>query len=423
MGKRKVIFFDSWKGGIHNYCRLLDSFADAAIEPMLLHLGSWGNEEKTIDEEEIEGLKTRDISYYKRMSFEDILRQEKPDLVLFLSIHTFAHRAFIRYCRKLNIPTVLLYHGLVRVQAVDDNDKGAYKINTFSYAKKILVRLPKLMVYTLPCYIKALYRTKASREDWTDFFKNIVYVFTKPTSFNVANDAKTTHCMIYANADRLHAMNIYGFKSEEITEVGNPDFPQFGLKDSQIGSCINAGKVLQNHDVVYIDTALLITGLFFNNNADYVNHLLATNNLLKAQNRNLLFKPHPETKRLCDLSLLEKQGVQIISNNEFIETLEKVCAVILEPTTLSMIPCLMGLPVMLAQYGKLVELRFGEVLNTYPRACNLKDLSGFNELLQQEAQQLNPLAINAWIKENAGPLPAEEMPMRVTKKIIELIQH
>src|SRR6478609_3090333 len=127
----KVIGFDSWTGGAHHYQRLIDAFRAQGLALSLVHIGSWGSDLGRPPVETIGDLPVRDISSYPKRGFPDILDAERPDAVLFLSTETFAHRAFNLYCKSRGIPTVNLYHGLVRVQAVDD-EGSAYKVNVIA---------------------------------------------------------------------------------------------------------------------------------------------------------------------------------------------------------------------------------------------------------------------------------------------------
>lgn len=420
MGK-KILFFDSWKGGIHNFYRLNDALYERGFQSLLVHLGSWGNEEETIKEEIIGGLLTRDISFYNGIGFEKILEIEKPDAVLFLSIHTFAHRAFIRYCKKACIPTILLYHGFVRVQDVDDNTKGAYKVNFFSYAKRIIERIPKLVQYTMPCYIKSLICTESTRKDWIFLIKNIVYAFTRPTIFNISPDAKTSLCLIYASADRVHAKNVYSFSDEQIKEVGNPDFTSFSLNEADIASNLNVG-LNDGEYVMYIDTALLVTGLFFKSEKEYMEHLEELAKEVKKMGKTMLFKPHPETARLCDLSQIDLDLIKIVDKHNFVAMLKRTICVITEPTTLSIIPCTMGIPLLLAKYNRLSELRFGHVLRTYPRVAYLEELATLDVTIKKILSTTDSESLEQWVSLNVGPLPANEMPARVVKYTESIIK-
>jgi hypothetical protein len=418
--KLKVLFFDSWKGGINNFVRLNEAFDKIGLDRLLIHLGSWGNEEVTIKEEIIGKLLVRDISYYSNTNLKKLLELEKPDLVLFLSTHTFAHRAMIRYCNSLDIPTINLYHGFVRVQAVD-SIKNPYKVNKFAYFKFALKRLPKMITKTLPCYIKSLIETKSNLEEWRFFFRNLIEIITKPSNLRVAKDSKTTRCLVYASADKQHAMKTYGFVEEHVIDVGNPDLISFGMKIEHFSVGLMK-KTILNKNVIYIDTALTATGLIFANQKEYIQHLIDTKEELSLQGLNLRLKPHPETKRLYDLNVFKNVGIEIIENENFIEELLSSCAVIVEPSTLALIPALMGIPMVLPTFGKLEPLLFGEVLLTYPRSIMLDNLSNFSTELKKESENLDLSKCEKWVNINSGPLPAEEMPNRVTNQILKLIK-
>lgn len=417
---KKILFFDSWKGGIQFFLQLLPALRERNFEVQLLHLGSWGNEEVTVREEHINGMLVRDISFYKNMRFEHILDVEQPDLVLFLSSHTFAHRAFNRYCISRKIPTINLYHGFVRVQAVDSKE-AAYKVNKKAYGMFVLKRLPKMISITLPTYMRSLINTGASGKDWFDFIRNLIQVFTRAGDLRVADDARTTMCLVYADADKQHAMRTYGFGEKEVVSVGNLDLVKFRLQKRQVYYGLTH-DITCGSDVMYIDTALMATGNIVENKTAYIAHLLDTNVALKAVGKKLIFKPHPETKRLCNLSPLEHSGVEILENKDFTTRLENCCAVITEPSTLALIPALMALPMFLAQYDRLKELKFGEVLTSYPRCFRLKNLNEFSQALEQLLSIKNEAAIQSWVQQNSGPLPAEDMPKRVVKVIDSLIQ-
>jgi hypothetical protein len=367
-------------------------------------------------------LKVRDISYYGKTGFEELINIEKPDLVFFLSTHTFAHRAFQRYCRQRNIPTIHSYHGLVRVQAVDNSNEGPYKINILAYARFAISKLPKLLRYTWPCYCIALFKTNASFKEWAAFFKEIIYAIIKPGIQCFSDDAKTTKCLVYASTDRQHAMKMYGFNSNDVIDVGNPDLIQFGIKSEMIGQAIEK-DTLSLKEVMYIDTALTATGIIFNNNSEYVDHILQIKKTLLKQGKTLIFKPHPETKRLGVSNQIFKLGIEVIDNTTFALRLNNCCAAIVETSSLSIIPALMGMTIFLVQFGKFKSLKFGEVLFSYPRAHYYNDLDEFTFLLEKDQSTFNHLSVMKWIDENCGALPIDEMPQRVTKVVLDLINN
>jgi len=81
------------------------------------------------------------------------------------------------------------------------------------------------------------------------------------------------------------------------------------------------------------------------------------------------------------------------------------------------------LPLFLAKYGKLRSVKFGPVLETYPRAMSLTDPGELGRLLEKESHNFggNENEVRKWIEMNAGPLPAEQMPERVAAVIESMI--
>jgi hypothetical protein len=170
-----MIFFDSWVGGIRHFYTLVTELEKLGIKPLLIHLSSWESNGDVTVEEFHNGLLVRDISYYKNLSFNDIIELERPDLVLLLSLNTFAHWSFVRLCNYKNIPTVLLFCGLINVQAHLIKDKGSFEINLFAYLNKISSRLPRMIKRVIPCYVEALRDTQAGPRDWYFFIKTFFF--------------------------------------------------------------------------------------------------------------------------------------------------------------------------------------------------------------------------------------------------------
>src|SRR5438105_13315819 len=137
--RRKVIGFDSWTSGSHHFQRLQEPLRSRGLDLILVHIGSWGSDTGRPREEQLGDLVVRDISAYGGRNLAEVLDRENPAAVIFLSTDTFAHRAFNRFCRQRNLPTINLYHGLVRVQAVDEG--SPYQLNLWAHARFVSSRL------------------------------------------------------------------------------------------------------------------------------------------------------------------------------------------------------------------------------------------------------------------------------------------
>lgn len=407
---QRILGFDNWTGGAHHFDRLVKAFKDRGLELALVHLGSWGNDKGRPSSEMIGNLQVRDISSYIQNGFLDVLDAENPSAVLFMSTDTFAHRAFNRYCRYRNVPTIHLYHGLVSVQAVDHG--MPYKVNIIAQFRFVTSKLLKAIKYVWPTYMRALWRTGATTREWIRFVEDIFHgAMGKYTPIS-ADDAKTDRCCVYTASDIDHAVKKYGFSRKDVFDVGNPDLIQFDMPSQLMASHLDL-RHSERGDVMYIDTGLIFTGWVFRSVEEFVQHLVYTKRQLHLQGKHLIFKPHPDHLKTDLISTLVALDVNVCSHKEFVARLQNCCASIVETSTAALIPALMGMPLFLASYGKLGDQRFGPALTSYPRAMRLSDIRQFNTLLAAELVDLNVERTTQWIKENSGPLPAEEMPRRV----------
>lgn len=416
-----IIGFDSWTQGAHHFERLVSAFERRGFKLILIHVGSWGHDPNRPLEENIGKLLVRDIAYYDGLSFKEILLQERPEAVLFFSVQAFAHRAFNRYCQALGVPTVHLYHGLPNVLNTTVNRPGTINWrNQFNLAcSRFSINVHKI----LPNYARALRETHASWNDWI-WLANDIWRKIAGTSYSstAAPDASTSTCCVYTNADIFHAVQRYGLTHESVHAVGNPDIIDFDLKNQFIGCGISntqeAGK-----DILYIDTGFIDVGSVFDSAEDFANHLDETNKIVMQQGFRLVVKLHPAHFRTGVPELLNRIGIERCEKEEFVSRLKAAAAAIVEPSTAAMIPGLMGLPLLLAQYGKLSEQQYGTALTSYPRARFLKDVTDIRALLEEERLTTSPEKVHNWIMENVGPLPAEDMPERVAEVLDKLIQN
>lgn len=419
---RKVIGFDSWTGGAGHFARLIPALEALDFQLQLVHLGSWGNEPECPKECHIGELLVRDIAFYGSNSLEKILDVEQPAAVILLSTDTFAHRAFVRYCQQREIPTLNLYHGLVSLTDITSKN-SPYKVSYFSHAWYVISRLKKLFKHTFPCYVKALYKTNGKANEWARFFWDIFHM-AKNDHFYIkaASDARTTKCAVYTQADVEHATYFYGFVPEDIFVVGNPDLLQFGFNESMLGCWIK--PTAERKSIMYIETGLSSLGLFFSNVDEFVEHLVQTSNLLADHGFRMMLKLKPHASNVKFIkSKLDSSNIELIKNENFMSKLMTCSASIVETTTLAMVPALMGMPILLAKYGRLDSLGFGPVLTSYPRGYDLKNVSNISTILEEDAQMGNDGGVPQWLNLNAGPMPPEGMPKRVADIVGRMTSH
>ncbi|KRC81721.1 hypothetical protein [Sphingomonas sp. Root241] len=416
---KTVLGFDSWTGGAANFARLVPAFREHGLDLVVLHIGSWGGDPGRPAREFKGDLELRDISHYGGKSIDEVLEVEQPAAVLFLSNEVFAHRAFNRYSLAAGIPTLLLYHGLVSVQGVAS--EKPYKVNPLSQARFVLERLPKALLRIWPAYGRALVKTSATREDWTRFVKDIFNMGFGRYSVRAAEDSRTTRVAVYTQADQAHAIAKYGQPPESVAIVGNPDLHAFGVGPADLGIAASAATV-ERSEIIYIDTGLIYAGMVFDGAAEFLEHLERTHDALRRASKTLAIKLHPDHFRTDMPDRIAALGIEILNNQNFVSRLKACAAAIVEPSTAALIPGLVGVPLLLAGYGKLSGQAFGEVLTSYPRARHLLDPSAVTDLLLEESRSFDAEAIQRWLDANSGPLPGELMPSRVAATIIEMIE-
>lgn len=410
--KMKVIGFDCWTVGAVHYQRLVEAFARKGLELALVHVGSWGDEKGRPAQELIGALRVRDVSFYAGKSLRDIVQLERPSAVIFTSTDAFAHRAFNRYCREHQVPTVHLFHGLQHLMEIPFKAKA--------YKRLWLLRhhWMKLIRYFLPVYGRSLWETNASAREWYGLVKDIAGRARGIRPIVAASDSKTDRACVYIDADIECAVDRYGHSRADVVAVGNPDLISFGLTSAMIGCCIRPAS--ENKDVVYIDTALTAYGFAYDSEDACIRHIVDSSAELSRQGKRLVFKPHPAQASRVVAGIADA-GIDICSKEEFLSRLQGSCAAITEPSTAALIPALMGLPLFLAQYGALDGQVFGELLRSYPRARNLSNLREFTSLLAAERAELDSERTLKWIEKNTGPLPAQDMPGRVADVVLSLI--
>lgn len=419
---KTIIGFDSWTKGAHHYERLVQSFQNEGYRLILVHIGSWGHDIDRPTSEKIGSLEVKDISHYSNTTLQGVLLKEKPVAVLFLSTRAFVHQAFNRYAQKLGIPTFHLYHGLVNVQPVGEDDfQLPYQTSIVQQFRALRTRLGKNIRKIIPTYLRSLIDTQASFSDWCWFIRELHFKIAKPLSGIAPPDCQTYGGFVYTPADVMNMVNTYRVDKNRVFVVGNPDIIHFGLDAESLGLAADDMRLCSN-DVVYIDTGLVEAGLVFADDNEFIEHILKTRHVLATQGFNLVVKLHPSHFRSSVAKKLISEDIEIISNDHFVSRLKLAVCVLTEPSSAAMLPALMGLPLFLVMFGKLANQRYGQVLTSYPRSRIIKDLNAFNAYVSQEHSELNKIQMAEWISLNSGPMPAQLMPNRVTTQLINLLK-
>jgi hypothetical protein len=419
--KKKIIGFDSWTGGVKKFERLLPAMEAQNMDFTLVHISSWGNYNDFESECRLGKVLARDISFYGSNSLEVILDRENPDAVILLSTDVFAHRAIIRFCNYRGIPTLNLYHGVLGVLDTSSG-LGAPKISKISFLKHALSRVPKLTRYIFPNYIFALVSTKAKLKDWMLFIRDIFRLARGfvPVYGVSAPDSRTTKCAVYLQEDVNHAQSCYGFNEDDIMVVGNPDLSAFHFEEKAIGSWT---KPLEcDKAIMYIEAGFSSVGLVFKGTDGFIKHIKNTSNALNSQGYKMLLKLKPSK---INTKLIKKalsgSNIELIENDQFLTSLMLCDAVIAETSSLALLPALLGMPLLCAEYWDLKRTKPGPLLRGYPLSYPLFDISNVSNILNNSTENVDKQELIDWFGINVGPRPFDDMPKRVAAIIEEMI--
>lgn len=369
--KKKIILYDSWTEGAIHFIRLLDEFRKLDVEVFLLHVGSWQHDKNRPLEEVIDGLTVRDIAYYNGKSMKSILEIERPDAILFLSLRAFSHLALNRIARYMGIKTFHLQHGLISAEAQGENFSPAdsYKISKKKMRSLFFNSFIPVITKIFPCYLYAL---KFTRAEFNQYFWFIHELFNRlKNKSTISVDSYPDHIFVYTDADAKIVNSAMGVSS---TVVGVPDLYKFGFDRHDIGCRLGLNAI--SNSVLYIESALDSTGLIFDSLREYKEYL---RNLNESLNRNGLvltmrIKPHPASRHDELSKFLTDLGCRV-SENTFYEDAKHCYAVITESSSLSIVPILLGTPLLMPQIGKFKQHSFGPLITLYPRSEYLVDVN------------------------------------------------
>lgn len=294
-----------------------------------------------------------------------------------------------------------------------------YNRNLISYAAFICDRVSKMFLKVWPTYMNALRDTDANFGEWKHFITSNLFLLTGKEPIEKPSDSKTNICCVYTDGDRNHAMSSYGFATENVISVGNPDLEMFGFTES-LTNCFHLSQ-LDNEDVIYIDTAMLARGAIFSNLEENIDHLVQTNLSLLSQGKKLVVKLHPDQFRTNLPQRLNAAGVKICKNEKFIPRLKNCCAAIVEPSSAAVIPALMGLPLFWVKYNKFVAQPYGDIITSYPYGKPLNDIANFKMNLIDLVHNRDNREKYNWIAYHKGPDP-KRMPEAVSKIIKGLVE-
>jgi hypothetical protein len=412
-----ILGIDSWRGGIKYFLNLHPDFKRLGYKLVLLNFGSWGQDPGNPKYEVIHGMDVYDISFFETKSFVEILKHFNPGAILFFSLSSILHQSVNIYAIRLKIPTIHVFHGIVSVQSIET--ENLYQISLSNAFLTLSRAFWRNFTHVLPFFYKALYKAGYIRDSWNlpmqliqrrVFFKNML----------VSPYTKTDLGFVYISQDVDIMINAYGNKPSSVSVVGNLDLKEHNINEAEVAMLCSSSKPQSSShrsNVIYLDTALYHEGIIFKMQSEYLDHLLATNDALRKQSLRLCIKLHPAWNASSLSSLLLEHGVKVLDALSTKTAILNAHSVLTEPTSLSILPAVLGAKVALASYGKLHTLQFGTLITSYPAAIHCCEISTYRDFMDN--MRINTLHQLQWIETNKGPWPPHLFAHRVTTTVHE----
>lgn len=141
---KKILFVDSWSVGIQIASPIIEALdREGGLDLTFVHfdhlIEKYSGEvfKKSIRESKIQNpnsLKVVDLVEYENSAVK-FLQANRPDLLVFISIHNLEQRFFLNVAEKLKIKTILIMHGVILKRGIINEksffDKITYPVKKF----------------------------------------------------------------------------------------------------------------------------------------------------------------------------------------------------------------------------------------------------------------------------------------------------
>ncbi len=304
---KKIIYFDYWEKGYRNFLRLDSTFKTKGYDTFLLHVKSWSTE---INEKEsfIDGMLSRDISYYKENRIYNILKQEQPEAVIMLNLSFMLDRAIATACKDLGVKIFYLAHGVV-VDAENTNSHDVKRKDFFGLFNRVSRK-----------NILSLYNYLSSLKSLSQFFSFANSIVKDPSSYTLkprySKELKVSKSLVYYEKDKNTLVHDFKFPEDEISVVGNPELDAFYHKElEKKDSFCEKIELTKESYVAYLDDGFDNThGWTLSKWHDFLQDL---NDVVTSNNHLLAVKLHPRRDVLLSKDFFEGQNIFYYKDIDF----------------------------------------------------------------------------------------------------------
>ena len=360
--KQKVLFFDYWTVGIHNFLPVAQRLRARGVECLLVHLGSW-RDPHVPTEQVIEGLCCRDIRAYGG-DLRRALVEEKPQAVLSLNTTHTMDRVLHRLSRSLGIRSLYMMHGILSAGA--DSDEGVRQGNRHWSLARRLAKIPKYADLSVR-YVRAI-----AQDRMIDLLHPMTYghfvqlvlqpgaAFERPWKHK---DICADEALVYSSVYRDLMIETRGYVPDAVVVVGNPNLDEvFALKKRTDAAAVYAayladiGLPVRRRFVVCIEDALVEQGVEGWTDDYRVAELDQIAAATLAAGFDLVIKMHPGSRPDRVLAHFSgKPGIHVVLKADLAKLIGASAATVGHVSTALMIPIVLDKPVLVPTWSPGLE--------------------------------------------------------------------
>lgn len=349
---KKIVYLDIWEKGYRNFTRIDDDFVKEGFSTLLVHTGSFYKKE-TPKEQRLGSLLVRDIRFYNTNLIKNVIKRERPDVIIMLNLSFIFDRAIVNICKSMGIKLVYLSHGkLISPEFVHEE---AEKLNTTIWKNSGRVFCKKNLL-VLTNYLSSL----KGFHILTNPLRLILGIMRKPSSFltfpKYTEELEANLMLVYSDQDKELLATNFGFPEKRIKVVGNPEITSFMRAPS-----LSKGSFLQQiglnetcNYAVYLDDGLvcdkMVTAEQWQENLSEIVQITDSLGL------KLIIKLHPRTNREDYLSFFESRKIVSINDCDFKNLLEHAEFVISHLSTTIIYALLFNKNVFIPYWGIFADL-------------------------------------------------------------------
>lgn len=355
----KVLFFDSWTGGIHNFIPIASRLRERGIDSLLIHRGSWGDDPGRQLEETIGGLLCRDIRYYRTNLIYKAFKMERPDALVILTTRTFVDRSAILAARHLGIRSYYLMHGAINV---GEKHEGHYEGMQERLRRQRWEQAIKYLRLTLPNYFYSGTKLSPAFAFRVHPWHTIWKTFSDPTQYYWAPPPHPElHCdraLVWAEAYRHQVSRMPGYPIDRIEVIGPPPLDAAAAlltNPPSQDSLLNFRRRYQLSEtlpmVLYLETPAVESGFSGWTRESRLKHFDEMIEIVASKGKQLVIKLHPSSEQE---SLKKYEGnprVKILRDVELPMLVYASSVVIGFVSTTLDIPIIFGKPILSPTWG------------------------------------------------------------------------